>query len=96
MLQALTTREALRICKANTNRPDLFINENGAWYLRDKKNTQGNTFNSQSIEGCISTEDTLRTKSCSDLLFHEDGGVSLDEFEIIDTPEHKSSMCILS
>lgn len=117
MMQALATRDALRICKANTHRPDLFIHENGAWYLPDQNVNnafhlpeelhstnvkssiaQGNTFNKD--QRSISTEDALEVlqsnKPRSDLFMHENGGIFLDEFEIINTCEHKSSMCNLS
>lgn len=33
LLQAITTRQALRICNDGKPRPDLFIHENGAYVL---------------------------------------------------------------
>lgn len=115
MMQALATRDALRIFKANTHRPDLFIHENGAWYLPDQnvngafhpldQNAKsfiahGNTFNTQSTKEQMSTEDALEVlqsnKPHSNLFIHSNGGISLDEFEIINPCEHKSSTCKLS
>lgn len=107
-MQALSTRDALRICKANVHRPDLFIHENGAWHLPEELHstnvnsfmTQGNTFNTQLIKSqkTISTEDALEVlqsnKPCSDLFIHENGGISLDEFELVDFQVNKN--CVLS
>ena len=124
MMQALATRDALRICKANTHRPDLFIHENGAWYLPEELHStnvndafhlpeelrstnvkssiaQGNTFSTQSIKDqrSISTEDALEVLQSnnprSDLFIHENGGISLDEFEIVDA-SLVSKKCVLS
>ena len=39
-LQALTTREALRICHEGYPRPDLFIHENGAYVILRHDSTE--------------------------------------------------------
>jgi hypothetical protein len=85
MIQALATRDALRICKEDTNRPDLFIHENGAWHIRGPT-TQENTFSTKSINHQMSTEDA------SEVL--QSNKPRSDEFEIIKVCGHKSSINI--
>lgn len=105
MMQALATRDALRICKANTHRPDLFIHENGAWEISSEapshntpvKKMSGKE-NTVKTNRYFPTEDALQVVKANvprpDLFVHENGAVPHEDidFEIIESPK-TSSYC---